>query len=63
VQAVTSAQVQEYAGTHLSAGGTHVVVVGDAAQFGAALAKAHPGVATLQADGIDLDSADLKPVK
>jgi zinc protease len=63
VQAVTPTQVQAYAAQHLGADGTHVVVVGDAAQFGAALAKAHPQATTLQSDRIDLDSADLKPAE
>jgi zinc protease len=63
VQAVTPTQVQAYAAQHLGADGTHVVVVGDAAQFGAALAKAHPQTTTLQSDRIDLDSADLKPAE
>jgi zinc protease len=60
VQAVTPAQIQAYAKAHL--GDAKVVVVGDAAQFGAALAKAHPQVRTLRADAIDLDSATLQPV-
>jgi zinc protease len=63
VQAVTPTQVQAYAAQHLGADGTHVVVVGDAAQFGAALAKAHPQATTLQSDRIDLDSANLKPAE
>ena len=60
VQAVTPAQLQAYAGAHLAAAGTKVVVVGDAAQFGAELAKAHPQAVTLQAATLDLDSIDLK---
>jgi zinc protease len=59
VQAVTPAQIQAYAKAHL--GDAKVVVVGDAAQFGAALAKAHPQVRTLQADALDLDSVTLQP--
>ena len=57
VQAVTPAQVQAYARTHL--GNARVVVVGDAAQFADALKKAHPGVQVLSSDAIDLDSGDL----
>ncbi len=60
VQAVTPAQIQAYAQAHLGADGTHVVVVGDASKFGAALDKSHPGVDTLQADKLDLDSVDLQ---
>lgn len=59
VQAVTPAQVQGYAKAHL--GGAQVVVVGDAGQFGAALAKAHPHARTLQAGALDLDSVTLQP--
>jgi zinc protease len=58
VQAVTPAQVQAYAKAHLA--DAHVVVVGDAAQFGAALKQAHPDVPVLQADTLDLDSASLQ---
>ena len=57
---MTPAQVQAYAKAHL-ADGAKVVVVGDAAQFGAALAKAHPQVRALSSDAIDLDSASLQP--
>jgi zinc protease len=60
VQAITPAQVQAYAKAHL-ADGAKVVVVGDAAQFGAALAKAHPQVRAMASDAIDLDSASLQP--
>ena len=62
VQAVTPAQIQAYAQSHLGADSTHVVVVGDVSEFGAALDKAHPKTETLAADKIDLDSADLKRV-
>lgn len=60
VQAITPAQVQAYAKAHL-ADGAKVVVVGDAAQFGTALAKAHPQVQALSSDAIDLDSPSLRP--
>ncbi|HEX2595117.1 MAG TPA: pitrilysin family protein [Luteimonas sp.] len=59
VQAVTPAQVQAYAKAHL--GDARVVVVGDAAQFGDALKKAHPDAQVLAADAVDLDSATLAP--
>jgi len=60
VQAITPVQVQAYAKAHL-ADGAKVVVVGDAAQFGTALAKAHPQVSAMSSDAIDLDSASLQP--
>lgn len=61
VQAVTSAQIQRYAQAHLGETDRHVVVVGDAAQFGAALIKAHPHGHQLSAKALDLDSTTLQP--
>lgn len=61
VQAVTPAQIQRYAQAHLGETNRHVVVVGDAAQFGAALIKAHPHGRQLSAKALDLDSATLQP--
>jgi zinc protease len=61
VQAVTPAQIQRYAQAHLGETDRHVVVVGDAAQFGAALMKAHPHGRQLSAKALDLDSATLQP--
>ncbi|MFK2902517.1 insulinase family protein [Dyella ginsengisoli] len=60
VQAVTPAQIQRYAQAHLGESGRHVVVVGDAAQFGAALLKAHPQGRQLPAKSLDLDDASLQ---
>ena len=60
VEAVTPAQIQAYAAEHLGAGGTRVVVVGDASLFGAELAKAHPQATTLAYDKVDLDSPTLE---
>jgi len=59
VQAVTPAQVQTYARAHLDPDSSHVVAVGDAAQFGAALRKAHPRAVRLEAASLDLDSPTL----
>ncbi|ODV14655.1 MAG: multidrug transporter [Rhodanobacter sp. SCN 68-63] len=61
VQAVTPAQIQRYAQAHLGETDRHVVVVGDAAQFGAALMKAHPHGRQLSAKALDLDSSTLQP--
>lgn len=61
VQAVTPAQIQRYAQAHLGETDRHVVVVGDAAQFGAALIKAHPHGRRLSAKALDLDSVTLQP--
>ncbi|HEX5305488.1 MAG TPA: pitrilysin family protein [Dyella sp.] len=60
VQAVTPAQIQRYAHAHLGQDGRHVVVVGDAGQFGAALLKAHPQGRQLTAKSLDLDRAGLQ---
>lgn len=60
VQAVTPAQVQAYARAHLDAGASHVVAVGDAAQFAAAVRQAHPQAMQLQAKALDLDSPALR---
>ena len=61
VQAVTQAQVQDFAKAHLGKDGTTVVVAGDAKQFADALTKAYPGTELIQASALDLDSASLKP--
>jgi zinc protease len=60
VQAVTPAQIQRYARAHLGGSGRHVVVVGDAAQSGAALLKAHPEGRRLPTRSLDLDHANLQ---
>ncbi|HET8745083.1 MAG TPA: pitrilysin family protein [Ramlibacter sp.] len=60
VEAVTPAQIQAYAASQLGRDGRHVVVVGDAAQFGAELRKAYPAAGQVGKDALDLDSADLR---
>lgn len=60
VQAVTPVQIERYAGQHLDATGRHVVVVGDAAQFGAALRKAYPQSRQVDKNVLDLDSPSLQ---
>jgi zinc protease len=59
VQSVTPTQVQAYARAHIDPASSHVVAVGDAAQFGDALRKSHPQAARLQAAALDLDSPAL----
>jgi zinc protease len=64
VQAVTPAQIEAYASTHLGADATHVVVVGDASHFAAAIRKIHPQAQQLSMQDIDLDSPTLSaPVR
>jgi zinc protease len=62
VQAVTPKQIEKYAAKHLDADGSKVVVVGDAAQFGAAIRQAHPKALLLESSALDLDSPSLQPV-
>ncbi|WP_049621373.1 M16 family metallopeptidase [Frateuria defendens] len=59
VQAVGPAQIEAYAKAHLGAG-SHVVVVGDATQFGPALRQRHPEAPTLPFERLDLDRPDLR---
>ncbi|HEX5421145.1 MAG TPA: pitrilysin family protein, partial [Gammaproteobacteria bacterium] len=60
VQAVTPAEVQTFAKAHLGAGGTHVVVVGDAREFDSALKQAHPHAGQIPAKQLDLDDPNLR---
>jgi zinc protease len=61
VQAVTPKQIEKYAAKYLDAGGSKVVVVGDAAQFGAAIRQAHPDAVLLESSALDLDGPSLQP--
>jgi zinc protease len=61
VQAVTPKQIEQYAAKHLDAAGSKVVVVGDTAQFAAAVRKAHPQAVLLESTVLDLDSPNLQP--
>ncbi|MBU6246179.1 MAG: insulinase family protein [Xanthomonadaceae bacterium] len=60
VQAVTPAQIEAYAHAYLGARARHVVVVGDASVFGAAMRKAYPGSVQIGRQALDLDRADLR---
>lgn len=60
VQAVTPAQIQAYARSHLGQEGRHVVVVGDASVFGAALRTRYPHSGRLEMTALDLDRASLQ---
>jgi zinc protease len=57
VEAVTAADIQSFAKGHLGAEGTHVVVVGNAGEFQAALEDAHPDFAKVAADAVDLGAS------
>jgi zinc protease len=60
VQAVTPRQIEKYAARHLAGADSTVVVVGDAAQFAAAIRLAHPKASLLQSTALDLDSPNLQ---
>jgi zinc protease len=60
VQAVTPKQIRAYAHSHLATGGNKVVVVGDTAQFAAAIRKAHPQARVMESTALDLDSPSLQ---
>jgi zinc protease len=60
VQAVTPKQIEKYARKHLDGDASHVVVVGDAAQFGAAIRQQHPKAVLLESTALDLDSPSLQ---
>jgi len=59
VESVTPAQIETYARAHLGPDGRHVVVVGDASTFGAAMRKAYPHSGQMSKKQLDLDSVDL----
>jgi len=60
VQAVTPRQIEQYARAHLAAKNSKVVVVGDVAQFGAAMRQAHPQAQVLPSSALDLDRPNLR---
>lgn len=60
VLAVTPAEVQAAARALLGPDGATIVVVGDAAQFGAALRAAHPDLRIIPIGELNLDSAMLR---
>jgi zinc protease len=60
VQAVTPKQIENYARKHLAGDASHVVVVGDAAQFAEAIRQEHPKAVLLQSTALDLDSPSLQ---
>lgn len=56
LQAVGADDVRRYATAHLGAAGRRVVVAGEAARFSAALRAASPGLVTIPAEGIDVET-------
>ena len=63
LSAVGAEDVQRYAAAHLGPAGRRVVVAGESAAFGAALAALRPGTATLSAEGLDIERAVVAPAR
>src|SRR5205085_2903066 len=60
VQAVTSAQIQKFAGSRLGVKDADLVIVGDAKDFIEPLRKQFPNVEVIKRDELDLNSAMLR---
>ncbi|MDB5450725.1 MAG: peptidase family [Phenylobacterium sp.] len=60
VEAVSSAQVQDFAGRRLDPGSASVIVAGDAKAFTAPLKARLPNLETIPLDQLDLDSPSLR---
>jgi zinc protease len=59
VQAITSADVQQFAGGRLSSKGANLIIVGDASKFLDSLRKQFPNVEVIREADLDLNSATL----
>lgn len=59
VEAVSADDVAGFARRHLAGEGAHIVVVGDAGEYGEALSRLWPGVKPVAAERLDLGRADL----
>jgi zinc protease len=60
VQAITAADIQRFAGAHLDAKGTSVIIVGNAKEFLPELSKAYPQVQVIPVAELDLNTALLR---
>ena len=60
VQSVTAGDVQSFAGSHLDAGTTSIVIVGNAKEFLPALRQKYPQVEVIPMAELDLNSALLR---
>jgi zinc protease len=60
VQAITSTDVQQYAGGRLSSKGANLIIVGDASKFLDNLRKQFPNVEVIREADLDLNSATLR---
>ena len=60
VQAVTPAQIQQFAGSRLGVRDADIIIVGDAKDFIEPLRKQFPNVEVIKRDELDLNSATLR---
>ncbi len=60
VQAITTADIQKFAGTRLDAKTSNIIIVGNAKAFLPELQKKYPNVEVISIDELDLNSALLK---
>jgi zinc protease len=60
VQAITSSDVQQFAGGRLSSKGANLIIVGDASKFLDNLRKQFPNVEVIREADLDLNSATLR---
>jgi zinc protease len=60
VQAVTSAQIQKFAGSRLGVSDSNIVIVGDAKDFLEPLRKQFPNVEVIKREELDLNSGALR---
>jgi zinc protease len=60
VQAITSVDVQKFAGGRLSSKGANLIIVGDASKFLDSLRKQFPNVEVIRETDLDLNSASLR---
>jgi zinc protease len=60
VQAISSSDVQQFAGGRLSSKGANLIIVGDASKFLDSLRKQFPNVEVIRETDLDLNSATLR---
>jgi len=63
VQAITTSDIQKFAGTRLDAKTSNIIIVGDAKAFLPELKKKFPNVEVIPVTELDLNSAALRKKK
>jgi len=58
LEAVSAADIERYAASHLGMAHRRVAVAGEASAFAAALQAAQPGLVTIGQDALDLERSD-----